>query len=207
MATDQVSYEEITRLEDDLLLPWLDLYEITFPPEEKILVSKFLTHIKDKTNNNTADFFMLAALQNQKTLAGIACYQLFSEQGTALLWYLAVASHQRNQGLGGAIYQEVIRRIDPTKYAALIMEVEIPDLCHTLETRQYANRRISFYRRQGALRLDGIHYLQFVGEHLPSTPMHILVHPFKPISPQAAFDLVYTIALDAITQTGELMLN
>ena len=206
MATYQVSYGEITRLEDDLLLPWLDLYEITFPPEEKILVSKFLTHLKDKAGNTTTDFFMLAAVHNHTTLAGIACYQIFPKQGAALLWYLAVASHQRNRGLGGAIYQEIIRRIDLAKCAVLIMEVEIPDLCHTPETRQYATRRISFYRRQGALRLDGIHYLQFVGDHLPPTPMHILVHPIKPISPQAAFNLVYTITQDAITQTGDLTL-
>jgi len=207
MATEQVSYVEITRLEDDLLLPWLDLYEITFPPEEKILVSNFLTHLKNKANKNGAGFFMLAAVQSQTTLVGIACFQVFPEQRAAMLWYLAVGSRQRNQGLGGEIYQEIIRRIDPAKYSALIMEVEIPELCHTQEARQYATRRIGFYQRQGAFRLGGVRYLQFVGKHLPPTPMHILVHPFRPISPQAAFDLVCSIIQDAMTQTGELTLN
>ena len=207
MSTGQVSYVEITQLEDDLLLPWLDLYEITFPPEEKILVSNFLTHLKDKANRTGANFIILAAVQSQTTLVGIACYQVFPEQGAAMLWYLAVGSQQRNRGLGGAIYQEIIRRIDPTNFAALIMEAEIPELCHTQEACQYATRRIGFYQRQGAFRLGGVHYLQFVGKHLPPTPMHILVYPFRPISPQAAFDLVCSITQDAMTQTGELTLN
>ena len=30
------------RLDDDLLFPWLDLYETAFPPTEKVLVSSFL---------------------------------------------------------------------------------------------------------------------------------------------------------------------
>jgi hypothetical protein len=204
LAADQVSYLEITRLEDDLLLSWLNLYEVSFPPEEKVLVSNFLTHLKDKEKSGNSRLVMLAAVHNQTDLAGIACYQVFSEFKVSMLWYLAVASRLHNHGLGAEIYQEVVRRINPTQCTALIMEVEIPELCLSLDARQLSARRIGFYRRQGAFRLGGIHYLQSVGEHLPATPMHILVHPFKPISPQIAFNLVYTITHDALTQTGEL---
>jgi hypothetical protein len=207
MPTGQVSFIEITCLEDDLLLPWLDLYEIAFPPEEKILVSKFLTHLKDKEKSKKSGLVMLAAVQNQKDLVGIACYQVFSKQNVTFLWYLAVASGLRDHGLGAAVYQEVVRRIDLFKCAAMFMEVEIPELCHTPEARHLAVRRIGFYRRQGALKIGGILYLQLVVDHLPPTPMHILVHPFQPISPQTAFDLVSRTTQDAITQTGEITLD
>jgi GNAT superfamily N-acetyltransferase len=204
---DDIFYTEITHIEDDLLLPWLDLYETAFPPNEKILVSNHLETLKIKARGEAQDDIFLAALDSQGKLLGMARFQILPEVHAAILWYLAVTPRERSQGLGSKIYQEIIRRIGLVNVHALVMEVEIPELCHSEETRQFADRRIRFYHRHGARQLTGIHCLQHVGWHQPPTPMHILIHPLQRLEPQAAFDLAKCIFGDHLTQVGELSLE
>lgn len=194
-----LTYHELTSLTDDLLFPWLDLYELSFPPQEKILVSDHLAALKDKMRGQGAEHTLLAALDSTGDLVGMARYHIFSEHNMAVLWYLATAPHRRSQGLGGEFFEEILSRTRTAAVRFLIYEVEIPEHAHD---PALARRRIQFYRRHGAQILTGIHYLQSVGTHLPPTPMHLLMHPFQPVSPQQVFDCWHALVGDLLRQTG-----
>jgi GNAT superfamily N-acetyltransferase len=206
-VTNAMTYHEITGLQDDLLLPWLDLYETAFPANEKVLVSHFLALLKIKGKRQETSEHMLAGMHPAGKLLGLACYQLIPAVGVAVLWYLAVDPEERNHGLGGEFYDHVTGLIDKTFYRALFLEVEIPELMKNDEERKRAPRLINFYRRHGAYLLEGVDYLQFIGWHHPPTPMHLMVHPLQVLDAAACFRLAKAYSRDALKQSGRLKLT
>jgi len=188
---------------DELLLPWLELYEIAFPPREKMLVSTILALLRDRENGNAPQVELLAALQGG-SFSGLVVYARPAE-ALAHLWYLAVVPEQRSQGLGSRLYQGLVRQLAADTRGMLI-EVEIPEEPTTPDPGM-ARRRVDFYRRQGARVLGGIHYLQSVGPHQPLTPMHVLIHPFAPLSPEEAFAMAKVAFGDGLTQVSALSLE
>jgi GNAT superfamily N-acetyltransferase len=200
------TFVEITRLDDPILLSWLDLYETSFPPNEKVLVSNHLEVLHARANGGANNDFLLACLDMVGKLRGMARYQLFPDSAFAILWYLATWPDARNQGIGGLFYDHLLSRLDPAACKAMLLEVEIPEQAETQEKRLLAQRRLGFYRRHGAFLLQGIKYMQSVGWHQPLTPMHILVHPLQPIDAAAAYDIVKAYAGDSVQQTGPLEL-
>lgn len=207
MTNDDLALVEIVDINDDLLLPWLDLYETAFPPNEKLLVSNHLQLIKDKMQGQARDDFLLAAVDKARELVGIMRYELSLEHRVAYLWYLAVLPQKRGKGLGARLYRQLISRLDRSIFRALVFEVEIPEEAKTEEEQSLARRRIEFYHRLGARRLNGIHYLQSVGAHQPVTPMHIMIHPLQPTDADTAFALARDLFGASITQVGPLTLS
>ena len=203
---NELTFVEITRLDDPILLPWLDLYETSFPPNEKVLVSNHLAILQARAANQAQSDHLLAALDGSGRLQGMARCQLFPEGSFAILWYIATWPAVRNQGFGGQFYDHILSQIDPSAFKAMLLEVEIPAETEIEELGQMAQRRLAFYRRHGARLLGGIKYLQSVGWHQPLTPMHILVHPLQPIEAQAAFMLAKAYAGESVIQTGTLEL-
>lgn len=206
MSSDHVQYTEIVDLNDELLLPWLDLYETSFPPHERILVSGHLRVLQARAAGVPTDEHLLAAIDEAGAMVGMARVLIRPDE-VAYLWYLAVSPAARNRGLGSTFYREIVRRAEEAGCRALIFEVEIPEREADEERRRLAQRRIGFYRRLGARLLAGIHYLQSVGPHQPPTPMHIMVHGFSPLDPQDAFLLAQALFGDAVTATGTLILE
>jgi len=202
MTSDDLSFVEIVRLDDPSLLSWLDLYETAFPAPERILVSSILRILSDTTNGKKADTHLRAVLNTAGELVGLAMYSLSAEHPIAFLWYLAVNRKLRSQGIGSRIYQEILRQIQLLNLKALIFEVEIPEG----ENSVNALRRIRFYKRQGALLLEGIHYMQHVDWHQYPIPMHVMVQPLEPLDPESAFNLAKSLFGDSIEQTGDLRL-
>lgn len=204
---EQIRFVEITNIDDDLLLPWLDLYEISFPPEEKVLVSSFLSLLKSKAKGLDENSHMLAALDENNRLVGIMRFDTDPLLGVAYLWYLAAHPDVRGRGIGSICHEEVLRRAREAGVQAAIMEVEIPEEMQDAGHRDFARRRIEFYRRHGALLLGGISYIHSVGPHQPNIPLHIMVCPFKPITPEQVFELARSLFGDGVKQTGELTLE
>ena len=202
MEPRDLTFTEIVNITDDRFLPWLDLYETAFPPAERVLVSTFIHLLKEKSTGEALDQHLLAGLDAQKNLAGMAAYELNPEAGLAFLWYLAIAPNLRSQGIGSFFYQEIVRRVDLAKYPLLLYEVEIPEG----EDSATALRRIQFYQRNGAQILSGIYYMQHVGWHQPPIPMHLMVHLRKPLEPQQVFDLAKIAFQDHLQQTSDLKL-
>ncbi|QPC81350.1 GNAT family N-acetyltransferase [Phototrophicus methaneseepsis] len=204
MTINQISLQELTDLNDDLLLPWLDLYEISFPPNEKELVSSKLGLLKSKMAGEKSNKYMLAAIDQENSLVGLVNYQTTKDANNAILWYLAVQPELRSKGFGSIIYREFTRSLNTNNIHALFFEVEIPELAHTAEEQDLARRRIEFYRRLGAKVLTGIHYLQYIGPHLPPTPMHIMVQPFNALEVQEIFNRAKGIFGDTLEQVSDL---
>jgi GNAT superfamily N-acetyltransferase len=194
---------ELEAVTDDLLLPWLDLYETAFPPPERVLVSAILGILRDKSPELVQSHHLLAALEPPGQLVGMAWYELWPKD-VALLGYIAVIPERRGQGIGTRFYREIVKRISAR---VLFLEMEMPEEAASEQQRQIALRRIQFYRRLGALRLTGIHYLQSVGPHQPLTPMHLMVHPFGPIDALAVFELAQGVFGDLIRQVEPLALE
>ncbi|MBN2394523.1 MAG: GNAT family N-acetyltransferase [Anaerolineae bacterium] len=198
---------EIADLNDDLLIPWLDLYETAFPPTERMLVSFYLRLLREKREGMHPDHHLLA-VQRESVFVGLAHYVVIAEQKLVWLWMFAVTPEARNHGIGAAMYEEIVRRL-PDWTIAILIEVERPDLAQTEAERELAERRIAFYRRQGALLLEGVHYVQSVGPHQPPLPMHVMVHPLVPLDAETAFRLACAVFGDSaggesITQIGSL---
>lgn len=200
----ELAFKEITDINDDLLPSWLDLYETSFPSEEKMLVSTFLRQLKLKAEGRAQDWHMLAALDEQGEFVGLLCYQVRADTRVALFWYLATLPELRGGGIGAACYGEVVRRSQQDGAALMLLEVELPEESADADL---ARRRIEFYRRQGAKLLLGVRYMQSVGEHAPPIPMNMMIHPFESITPTQAFEAAKSYFEDDLQQVGELALD
>jgi ribosomal protein S18 acetylase RimI-like enzyme len=199
-----LTFKEITDINDDLLLPWLDLYETSFPSEEKLLISTFLVQLKLKVEGKADNWYMLAALDEQGEFAGLLCYEVRADTRVAVFWYLATRPELRGGGIGTACYNEVARRARECGAALMLLEVELPE---ESADPDLARRRIEFYRRQGARLLLGVRYMQSIGEHVPPIPMNMMIHPFEPVTPTQAFDAAKSYFEDDLQQVGELALE
>ena len=201
MNAPHISLVEIKVPTHPLFHQWLDLYETAFSPSEKLLVSTILKMLEE--SRKKSPHHLMAITDQNDAFAGMMLYETKSDVGLALLWYLAIQPERRNQGIGSLIFQELLRRLNPSIYRALFFEVEIP----AKKNREEAERRIAFYQRNGAFLLRGIHYLQNIGWHHPPTPMHIMMHPLIPMDAEQAFALAKIPFGDALQKRGVLALR
>ena len=183
-------YHVITSPDDPLLVPWLELYERAFPPEEKVPVSDHLdTLARPDPEWHVA---LVAVTAERDDFVAMLRYEWGGR--AAYLPYLAVGEAWRGAGLGSRIYEHLLERIRGASpgVEALVFEVERPDQAHDAPGREDAERRIRFYQRLGARLLRGIHYLQEVPEQ-PPIPMNLMVHPFQPLTAEAALELARSL--------------
>jgi GNAT superfamily N-acetyltransferase len=201
-AASSVALVELTNPADPLSLAWLDLWETAFPPNERMLVSFYIGLLAAKGRGEQGQYHPLAVASAEGQLLGMAFYKDDPGIGIACLWYLATVPAARNHGLGAWTYREILRRIRATGLRAMVFEVEIPAEARSAEAAALAERRIGFYRRQGARMLQAIEYWQDVGPHQPRTPMHVMVHPLQEMSAEEAFAMVRGLYKEDITLIG-----
>jgi GNAT superfamily N-acetyltransferase len=182
-----LNFIAIDSLSNDLLLPWLDLYETAFPPEERVLVSNILEILKGMDKGKKSSFKILAATDSRQNFVGMALYELNLKICCAFLWYLAITPKNRGHGLGNNFYQEIIGQVQKAGYQVMFFEVEMPENVDSIERKVQSERRIQFYRKNGAKLLKGIYYTQSVGPHQPDTQMHLMIHPFENLEPKKVF--------------------
>jgi hypothetical protein len=106
MGQDSFRLVELNNINDDLLLPWLDLYETAFPANERVLVSLLLGTLKARQRNEVGKEFLLAAVDQERTLTGMIQYEFNESLSTALLWYFAVKPEIRSKGMGSQMFRE-----------------------------------------------------------------------------------------------------
>ncbi|MBN1903413.1 GNAT family N-acetyltransferase [Candidatus Sumerlaeota bacterium] len=206
---NDLRFHEINSINDDLLLPWLDLYEKAFPPEEKVLVSLFLSKLKKRADlQSPPNECFLSAIDKEKNLLCISFFSISPKNQVAFLWYLAVQENLRNKGIGSLAYRETISRCQRhDNLKAAIFEVEIPEKAPDLEHKKLSERRIKFYKRHGAKLIGGVDYFQQVGSHQPPVPMYLMIHPFKSFHKDECFSLIKNFFGDSVTQTGNIYLE
>jgi GNAT superfamily N-acetyltransferase len=202
MTPAPFTLRELAGLDDPLLLPWLDLYETAFPPEERVLVSRILRILQNPAGAPAAH--LRVALDAKEALLGLAYTYEPPELGAAFLWYLAVVPQSRGQGAGAWLYQAVLGSL-PANTRAMIFDVEDPQRMPDEDRRSLAARRIGFYQRQGACLMGGIRYVQRIGTHLPPLLLRLMVHPLDPaLLPGEAFSLALAVFGDEVlSKDGE----
>jgi ribosomal protein S18 acetylase RimI-like enzyme len=178
---------ELSELSDEMLLPWLALYETAFPASERILVADILALLHSCKCGPDANRHLVAFTDRRRQFVGLAYYEMMPEVSAACLWYLAVEPTLRGRGLGSRIYRRIVSDVKSRGAEAAVFEVEIPEQACGRSERRFARRRIAFYRRLGARLLTGIRYTQSVGSHQRPILMHVMVHPFLPRSSKDAF--------------------
>jgi GNAT superfamily N-acetyltransferase len=203
--TVELRFAEITDISDGLLLPWLDLYQRSFDQREQNLISDLLWMMKHPDESKNGHF--LAALDDDGDLAGIA---LYSGSGrSAWLWYLAVHWNRRGQGIGHALYQEVVRRCLETypDIRALLMEIGRPDQAESEDKRLEAERRIRFYREIGVRIATNIRYWLDVGDWQPRSLLYLGVHPIQQIDDAEALELLQDVFGEQMEPASHIVLD
>ncbi|HLV80931.1 MAG TPA: GNAT family N-acetyltransferase, partial [Chthonomonadaceae bacterium] len=145
----------------------------------------------------------------EETLAGMAWLDVETECGVGYLIYMAVVEGRRGKGIGSRLFAELVRmlRAQAPQAEALLLEVEDPHHCEGPE-RVLAERRIAFYRRQGAQLLGGIDYLQTVPFYPEGMPMLLAVLPLGDLTPERAFEMAQCLFGEAVTRAeGPLSLD
>jgi GNAT superfamily N-acetyltransferase len=116
-SLDELDIRDLEAVTDDLLLPWLDLFETAFPPPERVLVSAILGILRDKASGLAQSHHLLAALEPPGQFVGMAWYELWPKD-VALLGYIAVVAERRGQGIGTRFYREIVQRLSARVLAA-----------------------------------------------------------------------------------------
>ena len=124
MSTINLTIQEITDINDNLLLPWLDLYEISFPPEEKALVSVYLNALKKNANGEVNNMHLFAAVEESGRLAACICYEINYEHAALHIQYLAVLPELQCMGIGSICYDEICRIAKNEEISSIILELE-----------------------------------------------------------------------------------
>jgi ribosomal protein S18 acetylase RimI-like enzyme len=177
---------ELGSPDDPLVASWLELYRQAFPPQERVPESDHLDLLQARAEGREPGAHLIAVCRRgeAKSLA-MARYSYDGDTAFGYLMYLGVAPEVRSRGIGGALYGEILRRLQAHAKAAgrvlrgMVIEVEDPQASADAGAQRDAVRRLSFYRRLGIRRLAGIHYTQRVPGQPPVT-MLVLVDPLDP---------------------------
>jgi GNAT superfamily N-acetyltransferase len=135
MAYD-VIFNELKSLEDEYLLPWLDLYETAFPPHERFLVSRILSSLTSKETEYPNYETLLAVINPEGKFIGLVMLLYLVDKKIGLLWYLAVCPDERSKGYGAKIYQKIMDELRSLQFKALMFEVEMPELVKMIHPLQ-----------------------------------------------------------------------
>ncbi len=202
-----VTLTDIRSLEDERYDAYLDLYQTSFPLNEQMLVSALNRTVREIASGEETASAIVVAPDDAGEVVAMAHYEAYDERRGAVLWYLAVALGKRGIGIGSGVYKAITARIlrERPSTRAFVYEIERPEDAEG-HHRTLAERRIAFYRRNGAKLLGGIRYTQSVGWQ-PPVPMHVMVHEFERLSPEAAYEMARSLLGEAVEQVGPLALE
>jgi GNAT superfamily N-acetyltransferase len=177
------------------------IYEASFLPEERDDTGLLLARVLD----GTRDCYL--AVDGERLL-GLAVVLMLSGCPIAFLEYLAVGPEVRNAGIGGRILDHVHRELADTAWPVvegLIFEVDGPEDARDTSERDLRERRIGFYRRHGAVVVDGARSYRAPAPSGDSLLSYLLMWlPVVPgMSPPAGTDLK-TCVTSIFTQSYEL---
>jgi GNAT superfamily N-acetyltransferase len=201
-----IEFREIESLDDPIYDAWLDLYQQAFPIDEQMLVSWHNEALRGKPAGEKRDQHLLAAVDLDGHLVGMARYDYDSAAGATALWYLATEEQIRGQGMGAQVLAEIVRRARASHpdQPGLFFEVGAP--ATGAEPPGIAQRRIDWYRRNGAKILTGIDYVQSVGWQ-PPRRMQIMALPFAELSAEECFNVASRLFGETVQRAGPLSLT
>jgi GNAT superfamily N-acetyltransferase len=146
-----ISIERRGPVGDQEVRQFCEIYEASFLPEERDDTAVVLAGVL----GGGRDCYLAVA---GGQVLGLAVVLPLAEYPVAFLEYLAVAPEARNAGIGGSILTRL--REDLAEAAqpgtdGIIFEVDRPEDADGSGERELRRRRIAFYRRHGAVMVDG----------------------------------------------------
>jgi ribosomal protein S18 acetylase RimI-like enzyme len=197
---NNLSCREILSTSDPAWQGWKEIYYASFPISERMSDDFFILMLDDKSNGHARNRHMLALTgRDLEDVKGMAFYETHEEINAGILWYIAIAEKARNRGMGTYLYQQIAAQAKEDKVDFLVLEVEISEAAGDL-----ADRRLAWYRRQGAKLLEGVEYYQEVDTGQPPLPMLLMAHPFVEITAEEAYTRMKPLFEDKLNQTGPL---
>lgn len=204
MSTHGLEYCRIVSAGDALWPHWLALYLDAFPEAERMSEGYFLALFSGGAAK--AGSPVVAVLKPRETSPVGLYHYVVQETDSGLaawLYYIAVRADERSAGIGRRMMQRIESECREARVALLVWEVEIPS---REDPALDANRRIRFYRQNGAfLVCGGIRYLQTTDQSTEALPMWLMGKQLDGGSAVTAGDLVGIFG-DGITITGPLEL-
>lgn len=201
---------EISQQNDPRWEAWKQIYNISFPVNEKVKEEYFLSIMDQKSRDEGFHKHILSYnFNNNSNIEGIAYYEVFQELKTAFLWYIATDVAVRGRGFGSYIYQDLCQSLRDSGINMLVFEVEIPSTSEDtlVSNHLMARRRVEWYLRQGAQILEGIEYYQTVDAEIEPIKMWILVHLFSQLDVDQVFATCSDILGESFSKTGTLYLR
>lgn len=172
---------EVTDLDSDIGQQVVTIYEQSFPEAERDPVENIAASLNPSTDS--AEITHLRALVEQETVVGFSYFSCYREYYLGFLKFIAVRVDIRGKGYGPILLQDAVQqlRIDGVHatgwpYLGLVFEVERPETAENEADRLLRERRIEFYRRNGARMLEQVDYIAPpVTADQPSLPFHLMV--------------------------------
>jgi GNAT superfamily N-acetyltransferase len=119
------------------------IYEEGFPPRQR-------ADFAEVSERRRADESALALIRGGQPY-GFAMLRSLGDTGWIYLRYFVVDRHQRGQGLGGVLWDQLTARLRAAGFTLLVFDVDDPaEPGQESDEATIRSRRISFYERHGA---------------------------------------------------------
>lgn len=116
-----------------------------FPANERKPVSS----IKRMADEGIYIGYGLVCRQNPGQLLGYAFFTVLPQGKTSLLDYFAVMENYRSHGIGSLFLQQI--KTNPADYDGFLIESEDPDYAQDARELSVRSKRLSFYKKNGAV--------------------------------------------------------
>jgi GNAT superfamily N-acetyltransferase len=184
-VTDLISLVELRERYGPLVEQALAIYEASFPAEERDAPENLVRQIRLSTRG-AADqeklYHFLVGVSGEEAMA-LSLYSYHVRQRLGYLAYMAITAVSRGQGLGSWMFSQTMESLaqeaDERPYG-MCWEVERPADIQNPQERQFAERRIRFYERNGSILFPEVELLTPpVGEGLPEVTYHLMYYPLS----------------------------
>jgi GNAT superfamily N-acetyltransferase len=187
MAIKEPALLELRDPEADLAVQAFHLYETSFPIEERTPTDLLIASIRQVARGERfpgcISHFRIAVEDNK--VIGISIYSYYQKPRIAFLGYLAIQPDLRGRGLGSWLLERTVEQLSTDAHAlggksarGMCWEVERPEDSTSPEEQARRERRIDFYKRNGAHVLSQIKFTAPpLAEGLPPVPYYLMFMP------------------------------
>jgi GNAT superfamily N-acetyltransferase len=159
----------------------LAIYEQAFPEAERDPAADIAASLANA--NPAVEVAHFHALVEQGEVVGFSYLSTYNQYYLGYLKFIAVRADLRGKRYGPLLLQDALqqlradgKRATGWPYLGLVLEVERPETADNDQDRRLRERRIQFYRRNGAVMLEGVDYVAPpVASGQPSLPFHLMV--------------------------------
>lgn len=171
---------EVTSLPEGLAAQAKDLYERSFPEEERNGFDEMIAALGGPPEADGRPRLIIAVRDD--ALLGLSFFKYYREAEIGYLWYICVDLETRGSGIGTKLYQDSVAaliqaaRESGGRIKGIIFEVERLDSeAHPVIGDPI--RRVKFYERLGARLILGYDYRQPPKPPHGPVPLQLMFHP------------------------------